>query len=59
MQMFKLFSLWNKKQSKKKERNGKNNFLIDFRRGHFLDSKAKTGEIAVYILRVLWEFLSC
>ena len=53
MQMFKLFSLWNKKQSKKKERNGKNNFLIDFRRGHFLDSKAKTGEIAVYILRVL------
>ena len=40
----------NKRQSKKKgEKNDKNNCLICFLRGQFLDSKAKTRGIALNI----------
>ena len=58
-QIFKLFteSLQNKGQSKKnKERNDKNNCLICFLRGQFLDSTAKTRGIALDIgsLQVLY-----
>ena len=61
-QIFKLFteSLQKKEQSKKnRERNDENNCLICFLRGQFLDSKAKTREVAFDIYVVLWEHLHC